>query len=136
MVSFRRLILALTVVALFAGFASAQINGGNSSLTCSTNVSVTPTLRAEGYTEQTGDITLTCTGGAALATGSLIPTVNIQIFLNTAVTSRLLPISNVSGTGNVSEALLLIDEPGSGLTPTVPGFGPAAPQSVCPAPTN
>jgi len=140
MVSFRRLILALTVVALFAGFASAQVNGGNTNLTCATNVSVTPTLRSEGYTEQTGDITLTCTGGATPAVSPAfpnavpIPTVNIQVFLNTAVTSRLLPISNVSN--NVSEALLLIDEPGSGLSATVPGFGPAAPQIVCPAPTN
>jgi len=94
-------------------------------------VSVTPTLRAEGYTEQTGDVTLTCTGGANVAAGSQIPTVNITVFLNTAVTSRLLPSSAVSGTGNVSEALLLIDEPGSGLAPIVPNFGPAAPQNLC-----
>jgi len=131
MVSFRKWILAPTALALFAGMASAQV-GTNPNLQCQTNVSVTPSLRAEGYTEQTGDITITCTGGASAAVGTAIPQVNVQIFLNTAVTSRLLPIA--SSTNNASEALLLIDEPGSTLTPIVPGFGPAAPQSVCNTP--
>jgi len=134
MVSFRKWILALTVLALFAGLANAQLTGANQ-MTCATNVSVTPTLRSEGYTEQTGDITLTCTGGANLVVGATIPQVNIQIFLNTAITSRLLPVTNVSN--NISEALLLIDEPGSGLasaTGTGNSFGPNAPQSTCPTP--
>lgn len=127
MVSFRRYILAFTILALFAGLASAQVIGQNQ-LTCATNVSVTPTLRSEGYTEQTGDITLNCTGGVALAPGAQIPAVNMQIFLNTAVTSRLLPQTNVSN--NISEALILIDEPGSGL----PGYGPSLAQKICPTP--
>jgi hypothetical protein len=127
MVSFRKWIPALTGLAIFTGMASAQVV--TNQLQCSTNVSVTPTLRSEGFTEQTGDITLTCTGGAALQPGSIIPQVNVQIFLNTAVTSRLLPISGI--TNSASEALLLIDEPGSGLPAPVPGFGPAAPQLVC-----
>jgi hypothetical protein len=63
MPEFRKLIIALAVVALFAGLASAQVgsgpNGGvgpgNASaglpFTCGvTNGAVTPTLRAEGYT--------------------------------------------------------------------------------------
>jgi len=116
---------------MFIGLASAQ-----TPLTCATNVSVTPTLRAEGYTEQTGDISLICSGGFSTgATGSQIPAVNIQVFLNTAVTSRLLPISG--GPSNASEALLLIDEPGSGLvTSAPPGFGPTAPQLVCATPST
>src|SRR5450432_2786644 len=90
MVDSRRWITALAGLALFAGVAAAQTGGsGQTQLTCGTNVSVTPTLRAEGFTEQTGDITLTCTGGSALAPGTQIPTVNVTIFLNTAVTSRL-----------------------------------------------
>jgi hypothetical protein len=129
MVSFRRCMLALTVLVLFAGLASAQV-GAINPLTCGTNVSVTPTLRSEGYTEQTGDITLTCTGGVSPATGTQIPAVNIQVFLNTAVTSRLLPISNLTNTS--SEALLLIDEPGSGLA----GYGPSLAQKVCPNPVT
>jgi hypothetical protein len=126
MVSFRRWFPALAGLALFTGLASAQVN--NNQLSCATNVSVTPTLRAEGYTEQTGDVTLNCTGGTLLAPGSQIPAVNFQVFYNTAVTSRLLPVSNVSN--NISEALILIDEPGSGL----PGYGPSLPQKLCPTP--
>jgi len=136
MVDFRRWITAIAVLALFAGLAAAQTGGsGFAQLTCSTNVTATPTLRAEGYTEQTGDITITCTGGAANnpLPGGQIPQVNITVFLNTAVTSRLLPIS---GGSNVSEALLLIDEPGSGVAAPVPGFGPQAPQTLCPTPLS
>jgi len=133
MVDFRRCITALAVLALFAGLAVAQTGTGNLQLQCNTNVTVTPTLRGEGYTEQTGDITLTCTGGVAGAVGSAIPQVNITVFYNTAVTSRLLPIA---GSSAVSEALLLIDEPGSGLPAPVPGFGPAAPQNLCATPLS
>jgi hypothetical protein len=130
MVDSRRWITALAGLALFAGVAAAQTGGsGQTQLTCGTNVSVTPTLRAEGFTEQTGDITLTCTGGSALAPGTQIPTVNVTIFLNTAVTSRL-----YSTTTHASEALLLIDEPGSGIAAPVPGFGPQAAQTLCPNP--
>jgi len=134
MPEFRKLILALAIIALFAGFASAQVGspaagaaGGQGFANCSTtNGAVTPTLRAEGYTELAGDIVIVCTGGAPLALGSPIPTANITIFLNTAVTSRLLQATTV---GNASEALLLIDEPGSGLA----GYGPAQSQLLCQA---
>ena len=78
----------------------------------------------KAITEQTGDITLTCTGGVRPAVGSAIPQVNITVFYNTQVTSRLLP---TSATSPISEALLLIDEPGSGLPPGS-GLWPAAPQ--------
>jgi len=56
------------------------------------------------------------------------------VFYNTTVTSRLLPTTSGSTTGQASnqtsEALLLIDEPGSGL----PGPGPALPQLLCTTP--
>src|SRR3954469_20023902 len=109
MVSFRRLAIAMAVLAVFAALASAQ----TSPLVCQTNVAVTPTLRSEGFTEQTGDITLICTGGAVQAIGSQLPQVNIQLFYNSAVTSRLIPQSGISN--NISEALLLLDDPGSGV---------------------
>ena len=54
MVDSRRCITALAVLAFFAGLASAQVQG-NTPLVCTTNVSVTPSLRVEGLTEQTGD---------------------------------------------------------------------------------
>jgi hypothetical protein len=109
------------VLALFAGLATADVVGGGAQLTCSTNVAVTPALRGEGFTEQTGDVTITCTGGAAPVAGAVVPLINFTVFYNTNVTSRLF---NSNGT---SEALLLIDEPGSGLQ----GDGPNQPQLLC-----
>jgi hypothetical protein len=130
MPDFRKLIIALAVVALFAGFASAQVGtssgtAAGTAFTCGvTNGAVTPTLRAEGYTELTGDIVIICSGGFPAATGTVIPTANITLFMNTTVTSRLLPTTTAA---TASEALLLVDEPGSGLT----GYGPSVPQTVC-----
>ncbi|MCU1235456.1 MAG: hypothetical protein JWP63_3423 [Candidatus Solibacter sp.] len=131
MVDFRRGITALSVLALFAGLGVAQTNTGNTQLQCNTNVTVTPNLRGEGYTEQTGDITLNCTGGVTPSVGSQIPAVNITVFYNTQVTSRLLP---TTASNSISEALLMIDEPGSGLPAPVAGFGPAAGQFLCSTP--
>jgi len=135
MADFRKLILAIAVPTLFTGLASAQVTGGvtGSPFTCAVqNVTVTPNLRAEGFTEQTGDIVLVCTGGAPLAVGSQIPTVNIQVFYNVpAVTSRL--INNVSGAAGASEALLLIDEPNNGGPGSQGGYGPSLPQVSCPS---
>ena len=56
--------------------------------TCATtNASVTPTLRAEGYTETVGDIVLICSGGTLPQgnNGVPVPTANFTMFLNTAV---------------------------------------------------
>ncbi len=106
MADFRRCILAFAVVALLFGLlptASAQTVNG---LICTANAAVPPTLRGEGLTELAGDIVLTCTGGTPTPLGSPIPAANIQIFLNTQVTSRLL-------SGSLSEAILTIDEPQS-----------------------
>src|SRR5450759_1462446 len=131
MADFRRVVTALALLALFVGLAGAQvITGSGGQLTCATNVTVTPALRGEGYTEQTGDITITCTGGAAIAPGTGIPLVNFSIFYNTTVTSRLLPTTSPQTSNNTSEALLLVDEPGSGL----PGYGPSLAQSLCTSP--
>ena len=71
MPEFRKCIIALAGVALFAGLASAQVgtpSGGalGTAFTCgTTNGSVTPTLRAEGYTELTGDMVIVCSGGGS-----------------------------------------------------------------------
>jgi len=51
---------------------------------------------------------LNCTGGKPTADGQPIPQANVQIFLNTNITSRILG----SSSDPWSEALLLIDEPG------------------------
>jgi hypothetical protein len=136
MPEFRKWILALAVVALFAGVASAQIGtpgttpAGNFTCNTTPNGSVTPTVRGDGFTELVGDIVITCTGGTPLTNGTVIPTANITVFLNTAATSRLLSTSATAGAYTVSEATLLIDEPGSGLT----GYGPSQPVTLCTSP--
>ena len=131
MADFRRWIIALAVLALFAGLASAQIGGGGTAggpLVCTATVAVPPQLRAEGLTELIGDIVITCTGGTATTAGTAIPTANITVSLGTNVTSRIL---GNNGSSSSSEALLLIDEPGAALPSPIPGFGPAAPQTLC-----
>ena len=129
------LMLMFAMTGLLAPKAAiGQVLGGGSQLTCTVNSPVKPTLRGEGYTEQAGDIVITCTGGVAPEVGAVVPWVNIAVYLNTSVTSRLLPATNVSEL--LSEALLLIDEPNSGLQPQVPGFGPGAGLSVCTTPLS
>jgi len=127
MVSFRRIILALAVLALFTGLASAQVVIGGSAagpLACVANVANPTQARSEGYAELLGDISIICTGGTAPVSGS-VPTANITVSLNnTLVTSRIFSTST-----GASEALLLIDEPGS--SPTTPSVGTSLPQSVC-----
>src|ERR1039457_4721967 len=126
MADFRRWFIALAVLALMAGLASAQIGAAGSgtagALTCTANGAAIPQLRVEGFTELLGDILISCTGGPTYATGALIPTTNITVYITNgyAITSRLFANSGQTG---VSEAELLIDEPGSGLTTGVVGFG-------------
>jgi large repetitive protein len=141
--NFRRLITAFALLALFVGLASAQVNVGGiggpaGALSCTASVAAPPQLRSEGITELIGDIVLTCTGGpiptaSTPTVPSPIPTANFTVSLGTNVTSRIL---STSAGVNASEALLLVDEPGSALTPVVPGFGPAAPQANCSSPTG
>jgi hypothetical protein len=155
--NFRRWITALAVLALFAGFASAQVAVSTASsglFQCQASVAVPPTLRAEGLTELIGDIVINCSGGVAPIAGSTtpLPTANFTVSLGANVTSRLMSyqFSTPSATtaANTSDALLLIDEPGSGLTMgaygatgcpggvgcPVTGYGPAAAQMLCVAP--
>ena len=148
MADFRRWFTVLAVMALFVGLASAQVgtggSGGGSPFTCAVqNVTVTPNLRSEGFTEQTGDIVLVCTGGTALAIGQPIPTVNITVYYGQAVTSRLLgTITGTTAVGtngnlsNTSEALLMIDEPNGANVNSQSGYGPSLPQMLCNNPAN
>jgi hypothetical protein len=104
MADFRRWIPVLAVLALLLGSAfTASAQQG----VCQANTAVTPALRAEGLTELVGDVVLTCSNLIAGGTRQI----NIQLFFNTSVTSRLL--TNAFAT-NVTEALLLLDEPASG----------------------
>jgi hypothetical protein len=93
------------VLALFTGLAFAQQEN------CSAQATNSTPLRGEGFTEQTGDIIINCVGGQPLAPTANIPLVNITVFYNTTVTSRLLPNTSTNASNQTSEALLLIDEP-------------------------
>jgi hypothetical protein len=136
--NFRRLFTAMALLALCVGLASAQVSVGTvgstsaGPLACTATAANPPQLRSEGITELVGDIVLTCQGGNVLAAGAPIPTANITISLNVNVTSRL--ISAGSGQpANASEALLLIDEPGSSQPVAYPGqvTGPAQAINQC-----
>ena len=104
MADFRRCILALAVVALLTGAvstASAQ------PFTCNATSAVPTLMRSEGLTELAGDIVLQCAG---ILPATSLNQANISVFLgNTTITSRILDTTN-----NLSEVLLLIDEPGTG----------------------
>lgn len=104
MVAFRKTMLLLVAVAMFASLASAQVLPGQQPLSC-TVVAAPRTVRAEGHAELVGDTIMSCTGGVPTAAGATVPKINFRIFLNVNITSWL-----VSG-GTLSESLLLIDEP-------------------------
>jgi uncharacterized protein (TIGR03437 family) len=83
--------------------------------TCNANVSVSPTVRSEGYAELTGDVVIVCTGVPTQGTFNVTATYSV------GVTSRLLPLSTDA---SLSEVLLLIDDPQPGS------------QIVCSTPRN
>ena len=90
--------------------------GPSPDITCLTSSAASLRAHAEGLAELAADVVLSCTGGVATPLNVAVPTTNIVIDLNTQATSRLL-----SGSSNVTEALLLINDP------------PASAQMLCPA---
>jgi len=134
MADFRRWFIALAILAMLVGAASAQVGAptgsANAPLACTALAGAIPTLRPEGYTELLGDIVITCTGGPPQAAGTLVPTTNIQISVSPTlpITSRLFGAPAATGS---SEALLLVDEPGSTVAAAVPNYGPQAAQTPC-----
>jgi len=106
MADFRKWLIAFAAVALLLSLgtpANAQLQPQFNCVASSGNP---PLVRSEGVTELVGDVLLQCQGGTPTAVGVNIPQSNVQIFLNTNVTSRI-----ISTTTNLSEATLLIDEP-------------------------
>jgi len=133
MTGYRKWFAAMAFLALASGLANAQVGvatgGSGQAFACSANVAGVPQLRQEGYTELLGDIVISCTGGATLPAAAAIPTTNITVYVPNAqsITSR--EFGSPSG---ASEALLLIDEPGSGIATGAAGnYGPKAPQTLC-----
>jgi len=122
MADFRKWLIAFAAVALLLSLGTSVYAQGttNAAFNCTANAGVPPLVRAEGVTELVGDLILNCNGGNPTAPGVAIPQSNVQIFLNTNLTSRLYA-------NNVSEALLLIDEPapapGTANPPSTPAQG-------------
>lgn len=114
MVDFRKSLVLLAVLVVFAGIASAQPS------ICQANAAVPPLLRSEGLAEEVGQVVITCTGGVATPGGIQVPTINVQVFLSTNLTSRLL------SSAGYSEALLLIDEPAPAIQTLCPAGNPVA----------
>jgi hypothetical protein len=91
------------------GTYSALVPTQNGPFNCNVNVTDTPILRSEGLGEFVGDIVITCTGGTPTPVGNTIPQGTLTVSFNVPVTSRLF------GSQGASEAMLLLDEPNSGL---------------------
>lgn len=111
----RKLILlspALTFFSGLAGLAHAQAPP----FVCTASVGVPLVARSEGLSELAGDLMLTCTGGTPTPAGQIIQAVNLTLTLNANLTSKL----TSAGQPQFSEALLVVDEPGSGVNPTRP----------------
>jgi hypothetical protein len=104
MADFRKWLLAFAVVALLLGMGTSAYAQNTPAFACTANAGVPPIVRAEGIAELVGDLILNCTGGTFTPAGLPIPQSNVQIFLNTNITSR-------TYAGNLSEAILTIDEP-------------------------
>jgi hypothetical protein len=120
MFNVRRWMLLVCLCVLFSGLGYGQAYP-----MCNAS-SVPPQLRSEGLTELTGDIFLVCTGGNPPGPGTPALTATITVYVNGTVTSRLL------GSGGASEALLLIDDPGS-QSPSATGvpYGETVPAVAC-----
>jgi len=100
-----------------AAILSALATGQTTPLSC--NASFAPAnfiVRGEGHTEQVADLSLQCTGGTPTPSGQPIPTVSLQVTLNANVTSRLV-------SANVTEAVLMIDDPYPSRAVAVPNNG-------------
>src|ERR1700687_5632964 len=94
MVDFRRMIPVLAVIAFLLGSAVTASAQPNAPFQCFANGGVSTPARSEDITPLVGGFVLNCVGGVATAANALIPSVNIQVFLNTSLTSRLLTTSS------------------------------------------
>jgi hypothetical protein len=130
MADFRKWLYALAMVALIVGLTiPANAQGG--AVNCS--ASTVPTLiRAQAYADLVGDYTLTCTGGTSTPAGGVVPSVSIQVFLSTNITSKL----TNGASSPFDEALLIVDNPNTatgpgGLSATTTPAGASIPILNC-----
>src|ERR1700694_5866890 len=92
MADFRKWLFAFALVALLLGVGTANaqpVFTGSTAFTCIANAGTPVIVRVEGITELVGDLLLQCTGGAPTPSGQQVPVANIQLTLNTNITSRI-----------------------------------------------
>ena len=92
---------------LFIGLAPVGAAQPPQPFVCTSSASVVPIVRVEGLAEPVGDFQLTCTGGTPTAAGQRVPSATFSLAFNTTLTSK------VTARNQLTEALLLIDEPNS-----------------------
>jgi hypothetical protein len=97
------MIPVLAVIAFLLGSAVTASAQAITPFQCFANGGVSTPARSEDITALVGDLVLNCQGGVPTAPGVAIPPVNIQVFLNTSLTSRLLTTSSTGP--QYSEAL-------------------------------
>ena len=112
--NFSRCFWVIIIASLVLGLGDSTANA-QPAFTC-TLAPVNQVVRAEGVAELMGDLVLNCTGGVPTTAGQPIPLQTVSIELNTTITSKIV------GSGNISEMLLLIDDPYPSFNP-VPSFG-------------
>jgi hypothetical protein len=74
-------------------------------------------IRSEGTAELVGDILIDCTGGTPTVAGNVVPQMNLIVYLNTNITSKVVQEGNAAVAINFNEALLLVDEPNQSNPP-------------------
>jgi hypothetical protein len=95
---------------LFAAFAAFAFGpAAFAQMTCVASAPNPTFLRSNGLSELAGDIVITCRGGTPVTTGPF-PTINLSMFFNSGVTSRVLVPASPGGPG-LTEAVLIIDTP-------------------------
>jgi len=126
---FRNAFIALTVMALFAGLASAQLQI-LSPINCTVTAPQSLNVRSEGITEKVGDVYIKCETSATVATSGPVTRGNLLVDFGAPVTSKAL--NSVNNVGAQSEVLLLINDPGASNGP-VAGYGQNAALTYCSA---
>ena len=69
------------------------------------------TIRAEGTTEQTGDVVIKCIGGTPTAPGATVPKVDVRLRTGGSLGITATPSFSGYFIANLTDALLLVDEP-------------------------
>jgi len=115
MVDFRKWFMAFASAALLFGLGSSAY-AQSTAFICNATAGNPHIVRQEGVAELVGDLILNCTGGSFTPAGTLMGpgtnvVSNVQINLNTNVTSRLTGDQTLTSSASDSEAILSIDEP-------------------------